>query len=144
MRLDTFHAFALGSLDQAPDINAVENWDRGADHLRGLRVTLSSGAQILIGITAAAAPGDKWEGPEVPVTGKPPAHWPQPELYDQGKTTLERAQHYLAAALANTGDARIKETLHYGTEGTTRGFKAVFHDGAKIYCRFVDTARSEP
>lgn len=143
MRLDTFHQFALTVLPQAPDITAVEPWDREADHLCGLRITLSSGAQILLGITAVSAPGDRWEGPETPVTGTPPAHWPYPDLYDGNKTTPGRAQQYLAAAIANSGDPRIEKTYGYTTEGKGRGFGVVFHDGAKIFCLFHQTIRKQ-
>jgi hypothetical protein len=141
MRLDTFHRFALDALAQAPDVQAAEPWDRGAEHLRGIQVTFSTGAQVWIGVTAAAAPGDKWEGPEVAVEGEPPAEVPYPPLYEDGKVTPQRAQAYLAAALANSGDKRIERAYGYDSEAQTAGFGVVFHDTARAFCLFHHTAR---
>jgi len=142
MRLNTFHTFALSALAQAPDVQSVEPWDRGAEHLRGLHVTFSTGAQIWVGVTAAAAPGDKWEGPEAPVEGEPPAEIAYPQLFDNGQITPARAQEYLAAALTNSGDKRIAKAYGYSSEAQHPGFGAIFHDGARAFCLFHHTARA--
>lgn len=141
MRLDTFHTFAQTALAQAPDVQTVEAWDRGAEHLRGLHIVFSTGAQIWVGVTAAAAPGDKWAGPEIPVEGEPPAEVPYPPLFEDGKVTPRRAQEYLAAALTNSGDKRIAQAYGYSSEAQTAGFGVVFHDTARAFCLFHHTAR---
>jgi hypothetical protein len=141
MRLDTFHRFAVSALAEAPDVQSVKAWDRGAEHLRGLHVTFTTGAQFWIGITAAAAPGDKWQGPEVPVEGDPPAEIGYPDLLQDGKITPARAQAYLAAAISNSGDKQIERAYGYSSEAQTPGFGVVFHNGARAFCLFHHSAR---
>ncbi|TXS30715.1 hypothetical protein EAO71_20165 [Streptomyces sp. ms191] len=141
MRLDTFHQFALSALAAAPDVQSAQPWDRGAEHLRGIHVTLTTGAQFWIGVTAAAASGDKWEGPEIPVEGEPPAEIPYPELFEGGKATPERAQAYFAAAIANSGSKEIASADRYSSEAQYPGFGVIFHSGAQAFCLFHHTAR---
>lgn len=141
MRLDTFHQFAIEALAQAPDVQTVAPWDRGADHLRGIHVTFTTGSQLWLGITAAAAPGDKGEGPEIPVDGEPPAEVPYPPLYDDGKVSPVRAQEYLAAALSNSGNKQISQTYGYSSEAQSPGFGVIFHSGARAFALFHHTAR---
>lgn len=141
MRLDTFHQFAIDALAKAPDVQTVAPWDRGANHLRGIHVTLSTGSQFWIGVSAAAASGDKWEGPEIPVEGEPPAEVPFPELYEGGKVTPARAQAYFAAAIANSRNKQVKEAYAYSSEAQTAGFGVIFHNEARGFCLFHHTAR---
>lgn len=141
MRLDRFHQFALDALAKAPDVQSVDPWDRGAEHLRGLHITFATGSQVWVGATAAAAPGDKGEGAEVPVEGAPPAEVPYPDLYEGGRVTPGRAAHYLAAALANSGCAEIREAYAYSSAAQHPGFGAVFHSGARAFLLFHHTAR---
>ncbi len=141
MRLNTFHAFAIAALADAPDVLSSEPWDRGEEHLRGIHVTLTTGAQVWIGVTSAAAPGDKGDGPEIPVEGEPPAEVPWPTLFEDGKTTPARLQEYFAAALANSGNKQIAEAAPYGTDAQHPGFGATFHSEAKGFCLFHHTAR---
>ncbi|MEU6944309.1 hypothetical protein ABZ957_03540 [Streptomyces sp. NPDC046316] len=142
MRLDTFHQFTVSALAAAPDVLSAEAWDRGAPHLRGIHVTLTTGAQFWIGLTAAAAPGDKWDGPEIPVEGEPPAEVAYPDLFEGGKTTPQRAQEYFAAALANSGNKQVAEAYGYSSEAQTAGFGVSFHNGAKGFCLFHHTAKA--
>lgn len=142
MRLNTFHTFAVTALAQAPDVHTVEAWDRGAEHLRGLHITFSTGSQVWLGITAAAAPGDKWEGPEVPVEGEPPAEVAYPQLYVDGTVTPARAQEYLAAAITNAGSKEVQHAYGYSSETKHPGFGVIFHDQARAFCLFHHTARA--
>ncbi|AMS01585.1 MULTISPECIES: hypothetical protein [Streptomyces] len=143
MRLDTFHAFAVSALADAPDVLSSVPWDRGKEHLRGIHVTLTTGAQVWIGVTSAAAPGDQWQGPEIPVEGEPPAEIPYPQLFEDGKKTTTPAllQDYLAAALTNSGSKQIASAAGYGSDALHPGFGVVFHDGARGFCLFHHTAR---
>ncbi|MGW6566428.1 hypothetical protein [Streptomyces sp. NPDC054975] len=142
MRLDTFHQFATSALAAAPDVLSAEPWDRGTAHLRGIHVTLTTGAQFWIGVTAAAAPGDKWEGPEIPVEGEPPAEMAYPALFEGGKTTPARAQEYFAAALANSGNKQIAKAYGYSSEASSPGFGVIFHNEARGFCLFHHTAKA--
>ncbi|MFE0423109.1 hypothetical protein [Streptomyces sp. NPDC058953] len=139
MRLARFRAFALETLRNAPDIREVESWDRG-DHTVGLHVTFSTGAQIWVGITAALAPGEKHENAEAPVHGEAPAELPFPELFQDGSITPERAKHYFAAAMANSGCDEIARAYPYTDDGHP-GFGVHFHNGSKVFCLLVHTAR---
>ncbi|MBT2439017.1 hypothetical protein J7E93_02550 [Streptomyces sp. ISL-36] len=141
MRLDTFHQFAVSALAAAPDVLSAEAWDRGAEHLRGIHVTLTTGAQFWLGVTAAAAPGDKWEGPEIPVEGEPPAEVAYPQLFENGKASPARAQEYFAAALANSGNKQIAEAYAYSSEAQTPGFGVIFQNEARAFCLIHHTAR---
>lgn len=140
MRLARFHAFALETLRNAPDIQAAEPWDRG-DHTIGLHVTFSTGAQTWIGITMALAPGEKHENAEAPVHGEPPAELPYPELFQDGVITPERAKHYFAAAMTNAHCDEIALAYAYTDDGHP-GFGVHFHNGAKTFCLIVHTARA--
>ncbi|MET9506934.1 hypothetical protein ABZX62_00350 [Streptomyces flavidovirens] len=141
MRLDTFHQFALEALAKAPDVQSADAWSGDAEHLRGVHVTFATGAQLWFGITAAAAPGDKWEGPEVPVEGDAPTEVQYPDLYEGGKVTPARAQEYLAAAITNAGNRQVKRAYGYDPTSQNPGFGVVFHNGAKAYCLLHHTAR---
>ncbi|MFF5977186.1 hypothetical protein ACFY7C_37440 [Streptomyces sp. NPDC012769] len=121
---------------------SAEPWDRGKEHLRGVHVTLTTGAQFWIGVTCAAAPGDKWEGPEIPVEGEPPAEVPYPNLFEEGKVTPERAQHYFAAAMVNSGNKQVADAAAFDPESHHPGFRVVFHNEAKGFCLFHHTARA--
>jgi hypothetical protein len=141
MRLDTFHAFALEALAKAPDVQSADPWQGNAEHLRGVHVTFATGAQLWFGITAAAAPGDKWEGPEVPVEGNALADVQYPDLYESGKVTPARAQEYLAAAIVNAGSREIAKVYSYDSEAKHPGFGVIFHSGARAFCLLHHTAR---
>ncbi|MFD8640861.1 hypothetical protein ACFV14_11185 [Streptomyces zaomyceticus] len=141
MRLDTFHAFAVSALAEAPEVLSSEPWDRGEEHLRGIHVTFTTGAQAWIGVTSAAAPGDQWQGPEIPVEGEPPAEVPYPQLFEDKSTTPLRLSAYLAAALANSGNKQIAEAAAYSPEAQHPGFSVLFHDGARGFCLIHYTAR---
>ncbi|MFE3125998.1 hypothetical protein ACFXHD_21535 [Streptomyces hydrogenans] len=142
MRLDTFHTFVISALAEAPDVLSSEAWDRGDADLRGVHVTLSTGAQVWMGVTVVAAPGDKWEGPEIPVEGEPPAETPYPTLFEAGKTTPALLEDYFAAALANSGSKQLASAAGYGSAVQHPGFGAVFHDESKGHCLFHHTARA--
>ncbi|WP_172385191.1 hypothetical protein [Streptomyces sp. MNP-20] len=139
MRLARFHEFAREALSKAPEVQTVNAWDGRSF---GLLITFATGSQIAVGITAAAAPGDKGEGPEVPVHGDAPAETAYPELYESGKITPARAQDYLVAALANSGCDEIQKVYAYASTSSHPGFGVVFHDGARAFCLFEGTARS--
>lgn len=139
MRPARFHAFAIDALAQAPEVQSVRSWDRG-DHTHGLHVTFTTGGQVWFGMTQAAAPGAR--GDEDPiVTGDPAPEVPYPPLYEDGKATPERAQHYLAAAIVNAGHAEVAHAYGYSPENQHPGFGVVFHSGAKVFCLFHHTAR---
>ncbi|MER5890321.1 hypothetical protein ABT160_41390 [Streptomyces sp. NPDC001941] len=140
MRLDSFHTFAVSALAAAPDVQSAQPWDRGAEHLRGVHVTLVTGAQFWIGLTSAAAPGDKWVGEETPVEGDRPAEVPFPELFDSSKkASLARTSCYFAAAVINSGNAQIASAYAFSSG---RGFGVVFHDEAKGFARFHHNGRA--
>lgn len=135
-----FHAFALDALAKAPDVQSVEPWERG-DHTRGIRVTFSSGSQIWLGMTTTSPPGAK--GDEDPiVTGERAAEVPYPPLYEDGKVTPERAQHYLAAAIANSGHGEVAGAYGYDPTNKHPGFGVRFHSGAKVACPFHHNGRA--
>ncbi|MFE9398589.1 hypothetical protein [Streptomyces flavidovirens] len=142
MRLDTFHQFALEALAKAPDVQSADAWSGEAEHLRGAHVVFTTGAQLWLGITAAAAPGDKWEGPEVPVEGDAPAEVQYPDLYEGGKVTPTRAQQYLTAAITNAGNRQIAQVYGYDSASQNPGFGVIFHSGARAFCLFHHTAGS--
>lgn len=134
-----FHTFALEALAKAPDVQSVDNWDRG-DHTHGIKVTFSNGSQVWFGMTLTAAPGAR--GDEDPVITAPPAaEVAYPQLYEGGTVTPERAEQYLAAAITNSGHAEVKNGFAYGPDTQHPGFGVVFHSGAKIYCLIHHTAR---
>ncbi|AZK95297.1 MULTISPECIES: hypothetical protein [Streptomyces] len=139
MRRERFHAFALEALGKGPDVRGAEPWDRG-DHTVGLHVTFSTGAQVWISITTALAPGEKHESAEAPVHAEPPAEVPVPELYQDGSTTPEKVKHYLAAVMANSGCDEIALVYPYADDGHP-GFGLQFHNGAKVFCLLVHSAR---
>lgn len=135
-----FHAFALKALTRAPDIQSAEPWDRG-DHTHGIKVTFTTGSQIWFGMTTVAPPGAK--GHEDPiVTGDIAVEVPYPELYEDGKVTPDRAQHYLAAAITNAGHAEVAGAYGYAPENRHPGFGVLFHSGAKVLCLFHHNGRA--
>lgn len=138
MRPERFHPFAIEALAKAPDVQSVAPWD---GRRSGLCITFTTGAQMWVGITYAAAPGDKYEQPETPVHGEPPAEVPYPELYDGGKISPDRAKAYLAAALTNSGCDEIQKAYPYDDTNQHPGFGVIFHSGARAFCLFVQTAR---
>jgi hypothetical protein len=139
MRLDRFQSFAQEALPNAPDVQRIEPWAEG-DHTTGLHVTFTSGSQIWLSTTMALAPGEKHEQPEAPVHGDPPAEVPVPELYENGKITPDRAKQYLAAALTNARCDEIALAYPYADDSHP-GVGLKFHNGARIFCLFVHTAR---
>ncbi|AYG83149.1 hypothetical protein DWB77_05345 [Streptomyces hundungensis] len=141
MRIERFHAFATEALAKAPDVQTVDRWDRGEDHLYGWQITLTSGARIWAGLTAVAPPGEKSDQPETPVTGEAPAESPYPELYTNGKTTPRVAAHYLAAALTNSGNTEILRAEAYAEDAQNPGFGVIFHSTGRAHCLFHHTAR---
>jgi hypothetical protein len=141
MRIERFHAFATEALAKAPDVQAVDAWDRGAEHLYGWQITFTSGARIWAGLTTVTPPGDKDDQPEIPVTGDAPAEVPYPDLYTNGKTTPRVCAQYLAAALANSGNAEIAKTEAYAEDTQNPGVGVVFHSGGRAHCLFHHTAR---
>lgn len=140
MRPERFHAFAIDALAKAPDVQSVDPWNDGW-RSRGLHVTFTTGSQLWIGISVGLAPGEKHESPEAPVHAGAPAEVPFPELIEGGKVSPDRAKHYLAAALANSGCDEIQEAYAYSDNNKHPGFGAIFHNGAKTFCLFEATAR---
>ena len=138
MRPERFHAFAIDALAKAPDIQSVDPWD---GRTFGLHITFTTGAQVWGGITCAAAPGEKYEQPEAPVHGEPPAEVSYPDLYEDGKVSPGRAKRYLAAALTNSGCDEIESAYAYPDTNKHPGFGAIFHSGARAFCLFEATAR---
>ncbi|WP_236241601.1 hypothetical protein [Streptomyces sp. CC228A] len=141
MRPQRFHQFACEALAKAPEVQAVEPWDRG-DHTLGMRIVFTNGSQVWLGTTGALPPGVKSEDEDVPVLGEPPAHVPYPDVFDGGAVTPQRAQAYLAAALNNAGCEEIAEVYPYAETAQNPGFGVVFHSGAKGFCLFHHAARS--
>ncbi|MFF7130701.1 hypothetical protein [Streptomyces sp. NPDC008240] len=138
MRPERFQQFALDALAKAPDVQGVESWDGRST---GFRVTFTTGAELCIGATFAAAPGEKYEQPEQPVHAEPPAEVPYPDLYEDGKVSPDRAKRYLAAALTNSGCDEIARAYPYADTNKHPGMGVVFHNGAKAFCLFEATAR---
>ena len=139
MRPARFHKFALDALAKAPDVQSVEPWDRG-DHTHGIKVTFSTGSQVWFGMTTASPPGAKVDEDPV-VTGEPAAEVPYPALFEDGKVTPGRAQHYLAAAITNSGHTEVAGAYGYDPTNKHPGFGVIFHSGAKAYCMFHHNAR---
>ncbi|WP_246150512.1 hypothetical protein [Streptomyces qinzhouensis] len=104
-------------------------------------MTFSTGAQIWVGITMALAPGEKHDTPEEPGRGEPPAEVPVPELHKDGMITPERVKHYLAAVMTNSGCDEIALAYPYTDDGHP-GFGVQFHNGAKVFCLLVHSARA--
>ena len=92
-------------------------------------------------MSSALAPGEKHEGEEAPVHAHAPAEVAYPELYEDGKVTPDRAKHYLAAALTNSGCDEIERAYAYADTSTQPGFGVIFHSGARAFCLFAHTAR---
>lgn len=138
MRPDRFRPFIAEALAKAPDVQSVEPWDGRST---GLQVTFTTGAQMWIGATYAAAPGEKYEQPEQPVHAEPPAEVPYPDLYEDGKVSPDRAKRYLAAALTNAGCDEIERAYPYPDTNKHPGMGVIFHNGAKAFCLFEATAR---
>ncbi|MFG2721027.1 hypothetical protein ACGFW5_22425 [Streptomyces sp. NPDC048416] len=141
MRIQRFHAFATEALAKAPDVQAVDRWDRGADHLYGWQITLTSGARAWIGLTTIAPPGDMADQPETPVTGAAPAEVAYPDLYTNGKTNPRLLAQYLAAALAASGNTEIERAETYAEDAQNPGFGVVFHSTGRAHCLFHHMAR---
>lgn len=138
MRPERFRPFIAEALAKAPDVRTVEPWDGRST---GLHVTFSTGAQLWIGATFAAAPGEKYEQPEAPVHAEPPAEVSYPDLYEDGKVSPDRAKRYLAAALMNSGCDEIESAYAYADTNQHPGFGVVFHSGARAFCLLESTAR---
>ncbi|MFJ5967867.1 hypothetical protein [Streptomyces sp. NPDC093060] len=138
MRPERFRPFIAEALAAAPEVQTVEPWDGRST---GLRVTFRTGAELWLGVSFAAAPGEKYENPEQPVHGKPPAEVPYPDLYEDGKVSPDRAKRYLAAALTNAGCDEIERAYPYPDTNKHPGMGVVFHNGAKAFCLFEATAR---
>lgn len=138
MRLDRAHQFILDSLTKAPGTASAALWGRGP-HTCGIHVTLDTGTQVWIGVTVAAAPGDKGGGPEIPVTDVPPAAVPYPVLNPSGHSL----QEYLAAAVTNAGNAEVAHAYRYPQQAKHPGFGIVFHSGAKVFC-LIHRTREQP
>ncbi|TXS50141.1 hypothetical protein [Streptomyces sp. t39] len=132
MRLQRAYEHLLDTLTKTPGVHAAVPWDR-TEHTRGVHVTLDHGHQLWIGITVAAAPGDKGTGPDIPVTGEPPAPLPSPEP-DTRPLTPATAQTFLTAALANTGNAETDTVYGYTPAATRPGVGIRFHSGARAFC----------
>ncbi|MFD9792112.1 hypothetical protein ACFWXK_14300 [Streptomyces sp. NPDC059070] len=141
MRIQRFYDFATEALAKGPDIQAVDPWSRNAAHLMGWVITFSSGARIWVGLTTTAAPGDKDDQKEIPVTGDAPTEVPYPELYADGKITPTRAQAYLAAALTNSGSTEISRAYPYSDTNQHPGLGVIFHSEARASLLFHHTAR---
>jgi len=144
VRSERFQQFCLDALAKGPDIQAVEPWSEEGSRPRGLAITFSSGAQLWTGITGVAAPGEKLDQPEAPVTGMPPAEVSLPSLYEQGMITAERAEAYLAALLINAASDEIARAYSYSDRPTPAmhpGVGVEFHSGARANLPFVHTAR---
>lgn len=143
MRPARFQDFAIEALLASPGITAAEPWQD--DRPFGLHLRFTEGSQLWVAITTALASGERHDAPEAPVHGDAPAAMALPELYDGGQTSPERAEQYIAAALANTGSTEIARTYAYSTNGDAPsvhpGVGVVFHSGARAFLAFAHTAR---
>ncbi len=149
MRPSRFQEFCLTSLT-APDIKAVDSWHEPGRRPFGLEVTFSRGSRLWLGITASAAPGEKYGQPETPVTGACLPEEPWPTLYDvvKGSITADSAERYLAAALTNTCHVEIARVWTYTASARDTlprqpGVGVEFHSGARIFLPMIHTARPE-
>ncbi|MFF8656842.1 hypothetical protein [Streptomyces huasconensis] len=133
MRPNRCHEFVREALAKAPDIQAVDTWEGRAF---GLHITFTTGSQIWAGMTFAAAPGDKGDGPETPVHGETPAEVPMPELFKDGKVSPTGAEVYLAAALTNAHCDEVESAYPYGSEAKNSGVGLRFHSGARAFILF--------
>lgn len=138
MRPERCHQFVREALAKAPDIQSVDTWD-GRSY--GLHITFTTGSQIWAGLTFAAAPGDKGDGPEAPVHGDAPAEVSFPELFKDGKTSPTSAEVYLTAALTNAHCDEVERVYPYGSEAKNPGLGLRFHSGARAFMLFEVAGR---
>lgn len=148
MRPQRLMEFVVETLNKAPEVQRAEPWQEGTVRPFGVQVTFVTGAEMWLGVMAAAAPGENYDQPEVPVTAEPPAEVPVPELLQGGKVTPLSAEAYIAAVLTNSGSAEINRVYGY-SEGATPtrptahpGVGLEFHSTGKGFLPFVHTARA--
>ncbi|MFJ8677237.1 hypothetical protein [Streptomyces sp. NPDC093589] len=145
MRPPRLMEFVVDTLAKAPEVTRTEVWQDGGNRPYGAHVTFVTGAEMWLGVMAAAAPGEKYEQPEVPVTDAPPAEIPVPDLLQGGKVTPGSAEAYIAAALNNSGNTEIKRTYGYSagdSPATHPGVGIEFHSGGKGFLPIIHTARA--
>ncbi|WP_329127222.1 hypothetical protein [Streptomyces sp. NBC_01465] len=134
MRSERFQQYCLTALAKGPDIQAVEPWSNTVERPMGLA------------LTTVAAPGQKLDQTEIPVTGEKPAEIPLPDLYEDGKISPARAELYLAALLTNGGSEELLRASGYSGRPVPAmhpGVGVEFHSGGKANLPFAHTARSD-
>ena len=148
MRPQRLMEFVVETLGKAPEAGGAVPWQEGGVRPFGVQVTFVTGSEMWLGVMAAAAPGESYDQPEVPVTAEPPAEVAVPELLEGGKVSPLSAEAWIAAVLANAGSAEIKRVYGYSDGATvTRptsapGVGLEFHSTGKGFLPFVHTARA--
>ncbi|GHJ28223.1 hypothetical protein [Streptomyces hygroscopicus] len=145
MRPQRFQDWAVDALRQGTEVAEVEPWQDGRNRPYGLKTRFRTGAEIWMGITAVAPPGEDYSQPEQPVEGEPPAAVPVPELVGaNGKVSVTQAERHLAALLNNAGSAEVAGAYGYSDRADPAlnpGVGVDFHSGGKIHCVFVHALR---
>lgn len=139
MRPARFQTFAIEALLAAPEITGAEAWQ---DKPCGIHLKFSTGSELWIAITGALASSERHDNPEAPVHDEPPAAVTVPDLYVDGAVSPARAEQYLAAILTNTRCTEMARAYPYGTDAVHPGVGVTFHNGARAFMLFAQTARS--
>lgn len=137
MRPQRLMEFVAATLEKAPEVQRAEAWQDSTRRPYGVRVQFATGAELRLGVMTAAPPGENHEKPEVPVTGEPPTEVPVPDPFKAGKIDPIAAEGYIAATLANSGSAEIKEVYGYTSRASATSPTA--HPGVGL--QFHSTGR---
>jgi hypothetical protein len=145
MRPQRFQEFAVNTFRAGKEVTNATPWTEQTKRPFGVKVHFSTGAQLWLGITAMAAPGEDYSQPETPVSSEPPADMAVPELYVNGKVSIAKAELYLAALINNAGSAEVARVYGYSDRPTPAmhpGLGVDFHNGSKIQMVFVHAVRA--
>lgn len=144
MRPDRFETLLHGLLTNDPRTATVQTaTEAGVDRSRyGLVVTYPTGQRVLLQITVASAPADRFDQPEQIIEGDTaPAEVPVPDVYDDGKLRLDRVDQHLTALVLNSGSREVASATAYSTRpkpgAVPYGARIEFHDGCKVFVNVV-------
>lgn len=146
MRPERFETLLKSLLEEAgAAVQAVETVrDAGyTRHPYGLIVTYRTGARVLLQIVQTSPRVEDFTQPEQIIEGDTaPEHVTVPDVFNQGKVSMQLVDQHLRAVVLNSGSREIADGEAFSTRktpGAVRyGAKFTFHDESTIYVYVVN------